>query len=160
MDRPSSSRVSQLFFQFTDTHFFRSSLFSGYPSILLAISSKATRRLRLSSTEIHWLSSSLIEEALYCGNGVFIDLPGNGGAFAIVPSYLNVLPIILPAFLQGYPLNASCLPQNGPLFLFDVEDLEKYRYLFFSHASGCTSSRPQLPLAPSRAPKSQSPPSY
>ena len=49
---------------------FRSSLSSRFLCVLTAVSSKARRRLRLSSTATHWLCSSLADGEHCCGNGV------------------------------------------------------------------------------------------
>ena len=61
----------------------------------------------------------------------------------------------VPSFLDA-PTNASCLPPNGPFSVL-CRRSRKYGYLFSSHASGCSLDRPLLLLAPSSAPKSQSP---
>ena len=69
-------RQSQLFLQFRNAHLSGPHYLLGIFENPLAVSSKATRRLRLSSTVTHWLSSSLDEGELCCGFVVFRSSPG------------------------------------------------------------------------------------
>ena len=106
---------------------FKTSLFSRYACILLAVSSKVIRRLRLSSAETHWLSSFLDGDELCCGNG---QCPlGARRGFCHYSLTLDVVPLFLPTFLHGHsslldaPTNAFCLPRSGPFSLFCVENI-------------------------------------
>ena len=133
-------RHSQLFLQFRDGHF-QVSLFSSYLSISQAVSPKTTRRLRLSSTATHWLSSSLDDGELCCGIGVFLWTRRSIRHFSLL---LNVMPHYLPTFLRcclESPIIVFCFPRSGPFSLL-CQKAGQYYCLLSSSTSKCTSKRP------------------
>ena len=120
---------------------------------------EATRRLRLSSTKTHWLSPSLDDDQLCCGNGVFKVLSEDGGAFAIIPYFLischSFCQLSCTSLLDA-PTNAFCLPRNGSFSLL-CQRARKYCCLLSSSTSGCTLDKPLRLLAPSSAVRPQCP---
>ena len=139
-----------------DTCFFKH---SRYLSIHLAVSSRATRRLRLSSTATHWLSSILGEGELCC---VFRFFSGSGGSFCHFSLVLNFMPLILPTFLRCCLLTRTLQPSSSAchevvLLVCSVKEAGKYYCLLSSSTSRCTLERPLHFLAPSSAPRPQCP---
>ena len=122
MKIPASSDISNCSCK-TVTPTFKSSPSSWYFSTLLAIFSKATPRLRLSSIATHWPSSSLDESELCYGNGVIRVLSGHGGAFRHYSLILHIMPLVLPnspAVQRSFPDSPTiflCLPRSGPVSL-------------------------------------------